>query len=455
MAIVGQCADLTGNLGLQGSGSVNIDKTAPVANPTFNPASNAAGWYNADVTITWNWSDPASANGTPLSGLDPDNCELTSTLAGEGPLAIVGQCPDLAGNLGLQGSGSVSIDKSAPNTTITASPPAVSPSSDASFTFSGADAPTGAPSGVASFECQLDGGGFSACESPINFGGIPLGEHTFEVRAVDLADNIDPTPASYIWTVTPDGPVDTTAPTANPTLDPAANTAGWHNIDVTITWNWTDEPDGSGIDPDNCTLTSIVTNEGSSGAAASCADLAGNSGSTGIGVNIDKTAGETTITTNPPATSTTGDASFTFSGTDAISGIASFECLLDDGTIGIGAPCTSPQNYTGLASGTYTFSVNAIDVAGNIDLTPATFTWTVETPDPDTTAPTASPTFDPAPNERGWFTSDVTVTFNWTDNPGGSGVNPDACNLTTVVTAQGSNVGYGGGCSDLAGNVGE
>ena len=52
-------------------------------------------------------------------------------------------------------------------------------------------------------ECQLDGGGFSTstCTSPKTFPDLPVGGHTFEVRAIDFVGNVDPTPASFMWTI--------------------------------------------------------------------------------------------------------------------------------------------------------------------------------------------------------------------------------------------------------------
>jgi hypothetical protein len=47
----------------------------------------------------------------------------------------------------------------------------------------------------------LDGAAFAGCGSPVNYTGLALGAHTFEVRATDAAANVDQSPASYSWTV--------------------------------------------------------------------------------------------------------------------------------------------------------------------------------------------------------------------------------------------------------------
>jgi hypothetical protein len=87
------------------------------------------------------------------------------------------------------------IDTIAPDTTITATPSNPSSSSAASFSFVSTE--------TGSFQCRLDGASFSACTSPKSYTGLTPGSHTFQVRAVDLAGNIDSTPASYTWTYTP------------------------------------------------------------------------------------------------------------------------------------------------------------------------------------------------------------------------------------------------------------
>jgi hypothetical protein len=41
------------------------------------------------------------------------------------------------------------------------------------------------------------------------------------------------------------------------------------------------------------------------------------------------------------------------------------------------APCASPRAYSRLANGPHKFRVRAIDRAGNVDGSPATYGWTV------------------------------------------------------------------------------
>jgi hypothetical protein len=111
--------------------------------------------------------------------------------------AASGTATDNAGNSASASFGPIKIDKSAPDTTITAHPTDPSPGADASFAFTGSDA----RSGVARFECRLDNAAFAACTNPQNYTGLANGSHTFQVRAVDHADNVDATPASVTWSV--------------------------------------------------------------------------------------------------------------------------------------------------------------------------------------------------------------------------------------------------------------
>lgn len=121
-------------------------------------------------------------------------------------------------------------------------------------------------------------------------------------------------------------------------------------------------------------------------------DNPADSGSYEIG-SLDSGPPETTIDSETPSTSPTNSISitFTFSGTDDVE-VDYFECSLDSVTF---TTCTSPQEYTGLSEGDHTFEVRAVDVNGNTDPTPASYTWTVDTTAPDTTIDSQNPATTP------------------------------------------------------------
>jgi hypothetical protein len=83
--------------------------------------------------------------------------------------------------------------RAAPDTAI-ASGPRSSSGATATFTFA-ADDP------LATFECQLDGGHWSACGASATFGRLSSGDHVLAVRARDAESVRDATPATRTWTV--------------------------------------------------------------------------------------------------------------------------------------------------------------------------------------------------------------------------------------------------------------
>jgi acid phosphatase type 7 len=95
---------------------------------------------------------------------------------------------------------------------------------------------------------------------------------------------------------------------------------------------------------------------------------------------------DTAITSGPTGTINTRSAAFSFTSSEAGS---TFKCKLDGPgtTPGTETSCSSPQPYSNLANGTYTFSVYATDATGSADPTPATRSFTV---DVDTVAPNTS-----------------------------------------------------------------
>jgi len=87
---------------------------------------------------------------------------------------------------------------------------------------------------------------------------------------------------------------------------------------------------------------------------------------------------ETTIASGAPTSSNSASAAFTFTSSESGS---TFFCSINSSGF---APCTSPQAYSGLGDGTYTFHVQAVDAAGNADASAATYTWTISGVGPPT-----------------------------------------------------------------------
>lgn len=94
---------------------------------------------------------------------------------------------------------------------------------------------------------------------------------------------------------------------------------------------------------------------------------------TSISVSVtwtkDTVEPNTTLTSTPPGTNYSNLAEFVFSADEA----GSFECSLDASAY---STCVSPLIYDLLANSSHTLNIRAIDAAGNVESTPATYTWT-------------------------------------------------------------------------------
>jgi hypothetical protein len=98
-------------------------------------------------------------------------------------------CPTLPGTL-PNGCPDIAL----PETTITKGPKKKTTRFKATFAFTSTEAGS-------TFACSLDHKAFKPCTSPQKYKKLKPGRHSFEVRAIDAADNLDPTPAKRAWTV--------------------------------------------------------------------------------------------------------------------------------------------------------------------------------------------------------------------------------------------------------------
>jgi hypothetical protein len=317
-------------------------------------------------------------------------------------------------------------DSSAPNTQIDTYPVDPVSSSKASFAFSGSD---GSGSGVASFQCRRDSeaaGAWTACSSPQSYTGLGDGVHKFEVRAIDQVGNVDQSAAIFDWRI------DTAAPQTQVDSGPPALSASG---DAELKFSGSDGS-GSGVASFECRRDSEAANawapcaspqsysslaDGAHKFEVRALDGAGNVDQSPaiFSWSVDATPPDTQIGGHPGALTASGTAQLEFSGSDgAGSGVASYQCRLDSEAVGAWQSCTSPQGYTSLADGAHKFEVRAVDVAGNVDQSPASFLWSIDTTAPDTQIDTSPPALSAS--------ADAEFKFSGTD-VGGSGVASFQC----------------------------
>jgi|GEM_PF-1191853 len=150
---------------------------------------------------------------------------------------------------------------------------------------------------------------------------------------------------------------------------------GFVSISTTVT---ADVSGGVGGTTTSPALTEFPANGATYGNSGLAQLGAGATGS--IPYCVDASAPDTRITVGPTGSIASTSTSFSFDSPGDTS--ATFECSLDAAPF---AACTSPRSLTGLAQGSHDFAVRAKDTIGNIDGSPATRTFIV-----DTAAPTVS-----------------------------------------------------------------
>src|SRR5258708_7904382 len=151
--------------------------------------------------------------------------------------------------------------------------------------------------------------------------------------------------------------VDNDPPIISASLSPLPNPAGWNNSSVTVSFTCSDKTSGVAFCPPPVAVTMEGANQVVSGTAT---DLAGNTATTSVTVNLDMTPPTISGTINPPPDAAGWNSSsvtVNFSCSDALSGVAS---------------CSSPVAVTPESAGQVE-RAPATDAAGN----PATASVTV------------------------------------------------------------------------------
>ena len=220
---------------------------------------------------------------------------------------------------------------------------------------------------------------------------------------------------------------DTTPPVMSAVRSVEPNASGWNNTDVSVTFQATDALSGVASIAGDTIVTTEGENQFVTGQAV---DKAGNVATFGVaGISIDKTLPVITGMLSP-AHNANGwnntDVSVTFQAADALSGVASIAGDTIVTTEG------ENQSVTG----------QAVDKAGNI----ASFNVVVHL---DRTPPNVSARANPGADSMVWNNTDVSVSFEATDQVSGI----DSVAGHTFLTEEGANQSVTGTAVDKAGNV--
>ncbi len=188
--------DAAGNVdGTPASRSWTVDTVAPET----SLASSGPSGPNASPNASFAFSSSESGGSFEcrLDGGDWVGCSSPQAYSGlpQGARTFEVRARDAAGNVdGTPASRAWTVDTVAPDTTITAGPSGPITTATATFSFTASESP-------ATFQCRVDTASFAACQSPFATGALANGPHTFEVRALDAALNLDATPAQRSFRV--------------------------------------------------------------------------------------------------------------------------------------------------------------------------------------------------------------------------------------------------------------
>ncbi len=281
----------------------------------------------------------------------------------DGPHSLVVRAVDAAGNADPSpASHNWTIERVAPETTITSGPDSLTRSTSASLEF------TSEP-GV-EYECKLDDAAYADCTSPASYSGLAAGDHTFSVRSTDAAGNVDPSPATQgvddrprarrddrRRPRQPDGPVagdpDLLVQRGRRLLRVLARRGRVQLLHLARRTTRASRP-GRRTTSASARWTASAPESPRSTRGRSCRRRRRRSILTGRSRQTESTS-----------------ATFTFQANQAD---ATFECVLD----GLAAEtCSSPKTYSGLAPGPHELEITAISAGGAREPVAATYEWEI------------------------------------------------------------------------------
>lgn len=436
------CTDVAGNTFPETVTGIMIDRTKPTTTASVADPLDS-GWYGNAVQVALsghdNLSDIAATYYT-VDGGAPQTYAGAFAFDSEGTHDIGFWSVDGAGNVETAGAPiTLKIDRTAPTTTV------VNPISPDSgwFVTSGIpvafDANDVGGAGIKATYYTIDEGDVQTYGEPFT-ADLSTGTHSITYWSVDLADHVE----AHATTNTIAVNVDTDAPTITGTALPVANSFGWNNTDVAVTFTCDDIGSGVQTGVAGCAGDATLTNDGAGlTVTGDAVDVAGNTSHSEVGpLNIDQTKPTLSgaATTDPNAASWyKANVTIAWTGVDTLSHIN---------------PATQPTNSTIVGEGRNLGAgpVSIADLAGNTS-NPASVSGVKI----DRTAPSVTGVLPAGKNAAGWYKGEVVVGFTCVDpaladGTDGSGV--AACPSDVILKGDGANQSVtSAAATDFAGNA--
>jgi len=366
-------SDKAGNVSAVYSYAWTIDQSVPTISFNQTPNANAnlinASFGFSGVGITA--YECKVDNGVYSSCTSP--VSLTSLTNGSHTFSVKGV--NAAGTMSSPLVYNWSVDNVAPtNPTITSTVDANTNITAAQFSFASTDS----GSGIAKFQCAIDGDSYSNCSTPKVLDYVSQGSHLFKVIAFDTAGNVS-SASQFAWVV------DSVAPTT-PIL--AANVQLYTKLDTAqMTFSSTDS--GTGVDHYECALDSVTysactspTNlsalaPGAHQFKVKAIDKNANvSSAATFSWTIDLAGPSISFTQTPSKVFVGSRSEFAFQVTD-LAGIASVKCSwMNPALVSTPVDCISGTVGFNLEPEAYTLKIEATDNAGNVSI--KNYSWDVD-----------------------------------------------------------------------------
>lgn len=360
------------------------DTTPPSITPSVSGTPGASGWFTTPVTVTWTVAEPESGIATS-SGCTP------TTVSGDTTGQTLTCSATNSEGLSAQVSVVIKVDTTGPGVTAE---PTSKPQERGWYTqpLTVAFAGTDSVSGIA------------GCPAPVGYGGPDTKSAAVSGACTNGAGLSTPATATFKY--------DSTAPDVTPSINGKLGGNGWYVGDVSVNWAVSDSVSDI-ASASGCGATTLTADTAGTTLTCSATNGAGLTTQRSATIRIDRSAPDTTIGGGPSGTVASATASFSFAASEAG---ATFACSLDGGGF---ETCSSPRSYTGLADGSHSFRVRAMDAAGNADQTPAERAWTVRAAPPHLALP-------PAQTVEATSPAGAKVTYTASADSQGEPIAPDA-----------------------------